>query len=202
LDNDLCKDYIGDTEVVNHDGEEAEMIELCAGDIEATNLNEEETAMSDLLAPSTRESSAQNILDNPTTKDRGDHFQFGSVFIKKKITKLNLKKKKRNRVKPTGFGSVRFSFLGKKPVQNGLAQFFRFCLDFFRFGSVFPALLGFSGLARFFFLVFSVSVRFGFFSFLLIKSNPNRTGWFFQNFNRFLFGSVFLVIFFWFSWFN
>jgi len=69
LDNDLCRDYVGDIEAVNHDGKEAEMIELCAGDTEATNLSEEETAMSDLLAPSTRESSAQNILDNPTTKD-------------------------------------------------------------------------------------------------------------------------------------
>ena len=106
MDNDLCKDYIGDTEVVNHDGEEAEMIELCVGDIEATNLNEEETAMSDLLAPSTRESSAQNILDNPTTKDRGDHFQFGSVFIKKKVTKLNLKKK--NETGSNQLVSVRF----------------------------------------------------------------------------------------------
>jgi len=69
LDNDLCRDYVGDTEAVNHDGEEAEMIELCAGDTEATNLSEEETTISDLLAPLTRESSTQNILDNPTIKD-------------------------------------------------------------------------------------------------------------------------------------
>jgi hypothetical protein len=52
----------------------------------------------------------------------------------------------------------------------------------FGFGSVF------SGLR---------SVRFGFFSFRLIKPKPNQTGRFFQNFNRFFFhGLVFSVIFF------
>jgi hypothetical protein len=150
LDNDLCKDYIGDTEVVNHDGEEAEMIELCAGDIEATNLNEEETAMSDLLAPSTRESSAQNILDNPTTKDMGDHFQFGSVFIKKKVTKFNffLKKPKPGQTNWFPFGSIQFfreknrfkmvwlSFSDFASVFFDLARFFQLC-------SVFPVWLGF-----------------------------------------------------------
>jgi hypothetical protein len=72
---------------------------------------------------------------------------FGSVwFLSKKVTKpifFFLKKKtkpKRNRVKPTGFGSV---FLGKKPVQTGLTRFFRFWLGFFRFGSVFSVWLGF-----------------------------------------------------------
>jgi hypothetical protein len=80
---------------------------------------------------------------------------FGSVrFLSKKITKLNfffLKKKpkpNRNRVKPTGFGSVRF--FRKKPVQTGLARVFRFWLGFF-----------------------PVSVRFGF---SVIKPKPNRTG--------------------------
>jgi hypothetical protein len=93
---------------------------------------------------------------------------FGSVrFLSKKVTKPNfffLKKKpkpNRNRVKPTGFGSVRFGFLGQKPVQTGLARFFRFGL-------------GFSGLARFFFSGFlSVSVRFGsvrFFRFFVYKT--------------------------------
>jgi len=66
---------------------------------------------------------------------------FGSVrFLSKKVTKPKLfflkKKPNRNRVKPTGFGSVRFGFLGQKPVQTGLARFFRFWLGFFRFGSV------------------------------------------------------------------
>jgi hypothetical protein len=68
---------------------------------------------------------------------------FGSVrFLSKKVTKPKLffLKKNRNRVKPTGFGSV---FLGKKPVQTGLTRFFRFWLGFF------------SGFL-------SVSVRFGF----------------------------------------
>jgi hypothetical protein len=62
-----------------------------------------------------------------------------------------LKKKpkpNRNRVKPTSFGSVRFGFLGKKPVQTGLARFFRFWLGFLGFGSVF------SGFGSVFFPVF------------------------------------------------
>jgi hypothetical protein len=90
------------------------------------------------------------------TLNRGDYFRFGSVFIKKSNqTEFFFLKKKpkpnRNRVKPTGFGSVRFGFLGKKPVQTGfgsvffgLARFFRFWLGFLSFGSVF------SVLARFF----------------------------------------------------
>ena len=64
---------------------------------------------------------------------------FGSVrFLSKKVTKPKLfflKKKpkpNRNRVKPTGFGSVRF--LGQKPVQTGLARFFFWF--FVGFGSV------------------------------------------------------------------
>jgi len=100
---------------------------------------------------------------------------FGSVrFLSKKITKPNFFfwKKNRNRVKPTGFGSV---FLGQKPAQTGLARFFQFWLGFlgfgsvfFLFGSVFSVWLGFSGLnrfwlglARFFSGFLSVSVRFG-----------------------------------------
>jgi hypothetical protein len=77
-----------------------------------------------------------------------------------------LKKKpkpNRNRVKPTGFDSVRFGFLGQKPVWLGFLGFFRFWLGFFGSGSVFSVLLGF----------FSVSVRFGFFGFLVIKPKPN-----------------------------
>jgi hypothetical protein len=61
-------------------------------------------------------------------------------------------------------------------AKTGLAHFFRFWLGFFRFGSV---------LARFFSGFLSVSVRFGFFGFLFIKPKPNRTGRFFQKFNRF-----------------
>jgi hypothetical protein len=89
---------------------------------------------------------------------------FGSDrFLSTKVTKPNfffLKKKpkpNRNRVKPTGFGSV---FLWQKPVQTGLARFSQFWL-------------GFLGLARFFFRFFVGfgSVRFGF---LLIKPKPNR----------------------------
>jgi len=115
---------------------------------------------------------------------------FGSVFIKKsnwtEIIFFLKKKPKpnRNRVKPTGFGSVRFVFLGKKLVQTGLARFSRFfsvLARFFRFGSVFSVWLCFGSV---FFPVFC-RFRFGFFGFLLIKPKPNQTGWFFQKFNRF-----------------
>ena len=116
-------------------------------------------------------------------------------FLKKKL------KPNRNRVKPTGFGSVRFFRTKTGSNRFGsvfrvwlgfpvLAWFSRFWLSFFRFGSVFFGLarfwLGFSGFC---------SVQFGFFGFLFIKSKPNRTGRFFQKFNRFFFGSVFSVFF-------
>ena len=79
----------------------------------------------------------------------------------------------------------------------GSVRFFRAKTGSNRFGSVFPVLarfsrfwLGFFGLARFFrfgsvffrFFVGFGSVRLGFF---LIKPKPNRTGRFFQKFNRF-----------------
>jgi hypothetical protein len=72
----------------------------------------------------------------------GDHFRFGSVFIKK-VTKPKFKKKTE-----TGSNrpvSVWFGFLGQKLVQTGLTRFF---LQFF-----------------------SVWVWFGFFGFRLIKLN-------------------------------
>jgi len=73
---------------------------------------------------------------------------------------------------------IEFFLKKPKPVQT--------LLGFFRFGSVF-------------FPVFPAWVRCDFFSFRLIKSKPNQTGRFFQNFNWFnwffsQFG--FLVIFF------
>jgi hypothetical protein len=67
--------------------------------------------------------------------------------------------------------SVRFGFLGQKPVQTGLARFFRFWLGFFlffRFRSVFPVWLGFfSGFL-------SVSVRFIRFFVYKTETEPNR----------------------------
>ena len=112
---------------------------------------------------------------------------FGSVrFLSKKVTKPKLfffeKKPKpnRNRVKPTGFGSVRFFRAKTGSNRFGLVfpVFARFGSVFSGFGSVFSVWLGFSGLARFF-VGFGL-VRFGF---LVIK--PKRTGRFFQKFNRF-----------------
>ena len=88
--------------------------------------------------------------------NRGDHFWFRSVFIKKsnQTEIFFLKKKTETEPKPGQtdrfqFGSVRF-FRAK----TGLARFSGF-------GSVF------SGLTRFFSGFLSVSVRFGFFGFLL-----------------------------------
>jgi hypothetical protein len=112
---------------------------------------------------------------------RGDYFRFGSVFIKKSNQTEIFFEKKRNRVKPTGFGSVRF-FRAK----TGSNRFYSVFLVLARFFSVlawfFPVWLGFlvwlcfSGLAWFcfrFFVGFG-SIRFGFFGFLLIKPKPNR----------------------------
>jgi len=128
-------------------------------------------------------------------KTRGDHFRFGSVFIKKSNqTKIFFfEKKNETEPKPGQTDRFRFGFFRAKTGSNRfgsvfpvLARFSRFWLGFFRFW------LGFSGLARFrlglaqFFSGFlSVSVRFGFFGFLVIKPKPNRTGRFFQKFNRF-----------------
>jgi len=122
---------------------------------------------------------------------------FGSVqFLLKKVTKPNFfLKKNRNRTE-TGSNrpvSVRFGFLEKKPVQTGLARFFRFSrfwLGFSGFGSVFFR----------FFVGFS-SVRF--FWFFVYKTEPNRTGQFFQKINRFFFSVRFFRLFFFrFSQFN
>jgi hypothetical protein len=66
---------------------------------------------------------------------RGDYFRFGSDFIKKNNqTEIFFKKTETisNRLV-----SVRFGFLRQKPVQTGLAWFFRFGSVFCRFGSVF-----------------------------------------------------------------
>ena len=82
---------------------------------------------------------------------------FGSVqFISKKNNQIEFFSFKKNRNGSNRPVSVRFGFLGKKPVQTSLA---RFWLGFLR------VWLGF---------------RF-------IKPKPNRTGRFFQNFNRFFF---------------
>jgi hypothetical protein len=80
---------------------------------------------------------------------------FGSVrFLSKKVTKPNFFSKKpkpnQNWFKPTGFGSVRFGFLGKKLVQTGLARFFAGLARFFAgLAWVFSVFFGF-GSVRFF----------------------------------------------------
>jgi len=88
------------------------------------------------------------------------------------------------------FGLVRFF-----RTKTGLA---RFWLSFFRFDLVFPIWLDFFRFDLVFFLVFFSldSIRFGFFGFKLIKLKPNRTDWFFQNFNQFFFTVWFFRLFF------
>jgi len=112
---------------------------------------------------------------------------FGSVqFLSKKVTKPKFfLKKTETEPKPGQTDWFRCSSI----------RFFRAKTDSNRFGSV---LLGFFR----FFSDFG-SVRFGFFGFWLIKPKPNRTGRFFQNFNRFFFSVWFFrLFFFWFSRFN
>jgi hypothetical protein len=97
-------------------------------------------------------------------------------FLLKKIIKFNFflfKKTKTGSNRPV---SVRFGFLGQKPVQTGLAQFFRFGLV----------------LARFFSSFFSLSsVRF--FWFQAYKTETEPVG-FFKILIGFFHGSVFSVI--------
>ena len=118
---------------------------------------------------------------------------FGSVrFLSKKVTKPNyfFLKKNQNRTE-TGSNrpvSVRFGFFRAKTGSNRFGSVFLVLARFSRFSRFW---LGFSGFARFwlgfFFPVFVgfVSVRFSFFSFLLIKPKPNRTDRVFQKINRF-----------------
>jgi len=82
---------------------------------------------------------------------RGGHFQFGLVFINKKKNQIEIffKKTETGSNRPV---SVRFF-----RTKTGLARFFWFGSVFFRF---------FFG---------SGSIRFGFFSFRLVKPKPNRS---------------------------
>jgi hypothetical protein len=92
---------------------------------------------------------------------------FGSVrFLSKKVTKPKfffLKKKNRNRVKPNGFGSVRF--FRAKTGSNRFDSVFSVWLGF---GSVFPIWLGF------FSSFLSISVRF--FWFFVYKTETEPAG--------------------------
>jgi hypothetical protein len=90
-------------------------------------------------------------------------------FYQKKVTKPKKKlKKNQNRFKLTGFGSVRFGFLGQKLVQIGLARFSslarfsQFWLGFFLFGSVFAVWLGLGSIRFFWFFAYKT------------KTEPNR----------------------------
>jgi hypothetical protein len=91
---------------------------------------------------------------------RGDHFRFGSVFIKKNNQTEFKKKKNRNQFKLIGFGSVRFF-----RTKTGLARFSRF-------GSVF------SDLTRFFSVFYRFRFGLVFSGFRLIKLEPNRSVFF------------------------
>jgi len=123
---------------------------------------------------------------------------FGSVFIKKSnqteffFFEKN-PKPNRNRVKPTGFGSVRFfrAKTGSNRFDSVFPVLARFWLGFFRFGSVFPVWLGF----------FPVFVGFGlvrFFQFFAYKTEPagffkNLIGLIIFFFRFFFFGFLGLI---------
>ena len=115
--------------------------------------------------------------------------RFGSVFIKKSNqTEFFFIKKTETEPRPVQTDRFRF----------GSVRFFREKTGSNRFSSVFSVWLGF--FPGFF------SVRFGFSGSRLKKPKPNRTGRFFQNFNRFnrFFFTVrfFQLFFFRFSRFN
>jgi hypothetical protein len=65
------------------------------------------------------------ITKDPYICFKGDHFQFSSVFIKKKYPNRIFKKKlKPVQTNQFQFGLVWPGFSGQKPVQTGLALFF------------------------------------------------------------------------------
>jgi len=110
--------------------------------------------------------SPKNLILNPfflpkTPTNRGDYFQFGSIFIKKSNQTGFFKIPKSVQTDRFQFGLV---ILEQKPVQIDRVQFG--LALFFRFDSVFFDLAW-----------FLVWVWLGFFGFRLIK--PNRTIWFF-----------------------
>ena len=125
-----------------------------------------------------------------------DRFRFGSVFLGPKSVQIGL----------TWFFRFGLILAQLGSIFSGFARFFQFgsvfsgLARFFQFGSVFSGLarfwFGFFGLARFFaglarffdsFFMFGFGSVCFFLCFRLIKLKPNRTGWFFQNFNRFFF---------------
>jgi len=120
-------------------------------------------------------------------------FIFGSVrFLSKKSNQTEFFFKK----KPKPVQTDRFRF--------GSVRFFRAKTGSNWFGSVFSVWLGFFPVWLGFFSSF---FRFGFGSGSVFSvpglKNRNRTGWFFQNFNRFFFTVRFFRLFFFqFSWFN
>jgi hypothetical protein len=108
------------------------------------------------------------------------------VFIKK-ITKPKLfKKKTETEPKPVQTDQFRFGFFGQKPVQTGLARFFRFgsvFFCFFLFGSVFSvsSLKTETEPVVFFKILIGFFSRFGF------------SGYFFSSFLGLIGFSVFLL---------
>jgi len=121
-------------------------------------------------------------------KTRVDHFRFGSIFIKKKSNQTEIFfKKNRNRTKTGSNQPVSVRFFRTKTGSNRFGSVFSVLARFFRFGSVFFSL---------------GSVRFDFLGFRLIKPKLNRTGYFFQNSNRFIGFFSRLLFFFRFSRFH
>jgi hypothetical protein len=116
----------------------------------------------------------------------------GSVFIKKSNQTEFFKKKNRNWVKPTGFGSVRF--FRAKTGSNRFGSVFPVLARFFPVWLVFVVWLGFSGLARVFFLVFC-RFLFGSVRFFFYKTETEPAS-FFKNLIGFFFRFGFFDYFF------
>jgi hypothetical protein len=106
-------------------------------------------------------------------------------FLPIKTTKLKfckIQKRNRNRLKPTGFGSIIFGLVWLFYIKNQKLYCFLGFFFYFLMGLVF--------------VWFSFFYSVWFFDFRLMKPKPNRTEYFFKFPNRFFFhSSVFLVIF-------
>jgi len=123
---------------------------------------------------------------------RGDHFRFGSVFIKKSNQTEIFFFEKKTETESNRSVSVRFFW-----AKTGSNRFGSVFLVLARFSRFFPVLARFFLVLLGFFSGFLlVSVRFGFFGFLFIKPKPKRTGRFFQKYNRFFFSVRFFRLFF------
>jgi hypothetical protein len=94
---------------------------------------------------------------------RGDHFRFGSVFIKKKVTKLIFFKKTKTKPKPVQTNRFQFGFLGQNRFRPVWLIFFPIFSVRFRFGFSSFRLINRIEPVGFFKILIGFFLRFGFF---------------------------------------